>query len=582
MNNAGKIVTFIIDNSWRRLLRVPIMLLLCSMGYAVLAATFSTAVSSATLAQRVVKLPQWPGVSQLIVYKDRIWFVNSEPFDDTNIADIHSYSVDTGQVRYERSLFSQDTGNPVVYKGLLHWPFEDPRRSAGTGEYAITDGTDWRWRSMQSGSVMHVHAMNVCNERLVAVTGSWTGQLHEQQPDGAWNLQYEVPAGDAPFSRLVSVQPYNDQCAVGAAISGESAVRLFSVQGAAAKSFSNWPTSNRVDVITHHQGAIFAFADTRNVRELLWFDGEKTERIELPEGSRPRALHSDGDNLWLATQEPVESHAGGSARGTLWQYTGAGAFTSLVRIESPPIALTSLHEQVFIGTYDSAGGELWVYGEANPRSLTSASVSSAANTANVAGPAELHVATDAPVNQQQVTALYNELSDLLKNSSSTQNFARGLRDSLSRHPRRYDVEFGAAIGLLLQDQYDLTPVRMFTERLVPTTDLVQWYLILALAINGHGHIDPAFIVSEKPVVDHNSGKIFHPSVAAIVASGWLNQRDSNTIDALMQRLNRQADPVWVRADVIGALTALTGQRFAYDVDQWNQWWESQRQEPDRE
>ena len=105
MNNAGKIVTFIIDKSWRRLSRGPILLLLCSMGYAVLAATFSTAVSSATLAQRVVKLPQWPGVSQLIVYKDRIWFVNSEPFDDTNIADIHSYSVDTGQVRYERSLF---------------------------------------------------------------------------------------------------------------------------------------------------------------------------------------------------------------------------------------------------------------------------------------------------------------------------------------------------------------------------------------------------------------------------------------------------------------------------------------------
>ena len=53
---------------------------------------------------------------------------------------------------------------------------------------------------------------------------------------------------------------------------------------------------------------------------------------------------------------------------------------------------------------------------------------------------------------------------------------------------------------------------------------------------------------------------------------------SNTINALVQRLNRQTDPVWVRADVIGALTAVTGQRFAYDIDQWNQWWESQRQE----
>ena len=142
MNHPGRgrtSYTFITDSSGWRLLHVSVLLLLCSVGSVLLPATVSTAASSATLAQRIVTLPQWPGVSQLIVYKDRIWFVNSEPFDDTNIADIHSYSVDTGQVRYERSLFSQDTGNPVVYKGLLHWPFEDPRRSAGTGEYAITD-----------------------------------------------------------------------------------------------------------------------------------------------------------------------------------------------------------------------------------------------------------------------------------------------------------------------------------------------------------------------------------------------------------------------------------------------------------
>lgn len=39
------------------------------------------------------------------------------------------------------SLFSQDAGNPVVYNGLLYWPFEDPRRSAGTVEFAVTART---------------------------------------------------------------------------------------------------------------------------------------------------------------------------------------------------------------------------------------------------------------------------------------------------------------------------------------------------------------------------------------------------------------------------------------------------------
>ena len=110
--------------------------------------------------ERVAELKNWPGISQLISYNDRIWFVNSQPYKDTNVADIYSYSPANKMVSYERSLFSQDVGNPVVYQGLLHWPFEDPRRSAGTGEYAVTDGNRWQWQYMQSGSVMHVHAMD--------------------------------------------------------------------------------------------------------------------------------------------------------------------------------------------------------------------------------------------------------------------------------------------------------------------------------------------------------------------------------------------------------------------------------------
>jgi len=150
--------------------------------------------ASAEQASRVAQLTNWPGVSQLITYNDRIWFVNSQPYKDTNVADIYSYSPSDGKLKYERSLFSQDVGNPVVYKGLLHWPFEDPRRSAGTGEYVVTDGNQWQWHYMESGSVMHVHAMDVCNDQLVAVTGSWTGQLHTQQSDNRWDMSYDYEA----------------------------------------------------------------------------------------------------------------------------------------------------------------------------------------------------------------------------------------------------------------------------------------------------------------------------------------------------------------------------------------------------
>jgi len=48
-----------------------------------------------------------------------------------------------------------------------------------------------------------------------------------------------------------------------------------------------------------------------------------------------------------------------------------------------------------------------------------------------------------------------------------------------------------------------------------------------------------------------------------------------TLDALFKRLGNASDPFWVKADVIGALTALTDKRFGYDTDSWNAWWEAQ-------
>ena len=177
---------------------------------------------SAKEVRRVAVFEQWPSVSQLITYRDRVWFVNSKPFEDSNVADVYSYSIKDDSLRYERSLFSQDLGDPVVHDGLLYWPFEDPRRSAGSGEYVVTDGVNWQWHVMQSGSVMHVHAMEVCGGDLVATTGSWTGQLHrlrsseqdkvsenvtENQPkDQQWDcLLYTSPSPrDATLSRMPS------------------------------------------------------------------------------------------------------------------------------------------------------------------------------------------------------------------------------------------------------------------------------------------------------------------------------------------------------------------------------------------
>ncbi len=50
------------------------------------------------------------------------------------------------------------------------------------------------------------------------------------------------------------------------------------------------------------------------------------------------------------------------------------------------------------------------------------------------------------------------------------------------------------------------------------------------------------------------------------------QRDRATIDALIARLEQGDEPLWLRGDAIGALSAVTGQRFGYDVAAWQGWW----------
>jgi len=548
--------------------------------------------ASAQQLERVAVFKEWPGVSQLITYRDRIWFVNSQPYQDSNVADVYSYSIEDDSVRYERGLFSQDIGDPVIFEGLLYWPFEDPRRSAGSGEYAITDGENWQWQAMPSGSVMHVHAMNVCGGDLVATTGSWTGQLHRLsdkdagdesgEPDGSqpydqqWQVQYDYPAANDSFSRLVSVSQFGESCLVGASARRKDEAKLFSIQGGKRSAVKGWPSSDRVDTLEQHQGRLFAFADTGGVRQLLSYDGRQVHEMVLPTGHRPRAIHSDGNSLWLATHH----RDGNSQPGALWKYDDDdGEFERVLQLAEVPTALGSHNGVVAIGTYAASGGALWLYRENLAQQIQVAIDDShelLASNSQSREPDSVEFGHAVPgsgeLQTELVDTLYDELLEIITNPQNMEDRARVLRRSLGRHPLLKVPEFGAALTRLLSTPIDGAPVTMFTGRTISHNDLIHWYLMTTLAINGHGYIDPAVINSREELNVPESAKVFNPSIAAIVASGWLQQRDRATLAALMIRLNNETDPLWVKADVIAALTALTDNRFGYDIGKWNIWW----------
>jgi len=71
-------------------------------------------------------------------------------------------------------------------------------------------------------------------------------------------------------------------------------------------------------------------------------------------------------------------------------------------------------------------------------------------------------------------------------------------------------------------------------------------------------------------------KYLEPAPAAAWAAAVVGQDDEATLPALVARLGAPGQPAWLDGDFVGALTALTGKRFGYDLDAWRAWWSSRR------
>ena len=125
----------------------------------------------------MARLGPWPVASKPVAYGGRLWFANSVKGRNHNSADLYSYDPVKGGLRYERHLFSQDAGDPLVFRGLLYWPFEDARFSALTWTAETDPGTAVRF---QVRSARH---------RGVLKDAEWTG------PGGAETF-YDAPGAE--------------------------------------------------------------------------------------------------------------------------------------------------------------------------------------------------------------------------------------------------------------------------------------------------------------------------------------------------------------------------------------------------
>ncbi len=111
-------------------------------------------------------------------------------------------------------------------------------------------------------------------------------------------------------------------------------------------------------------------------------------------------------------------------------------------------------------------------------------------------------------------------------------------------------------------------------------DVARWYLLWGVALGGHGRVPPALLSDPFDPPANRAEKYFEPAPAAAWAAAQLGQSDEDTLAALIARLEADGDPRWLRGDVIGALSVLSGRRFGYDDAAWRAWWAASTAHPE--
>jgi len=111
---------------------------------------------------------------------------------------------------------------------------------------------------------------------------------------------------------------------------------------------------------------------------------------------------------------------------------------------------------------------------------------------------------------------------------------------------------------------------------VTAAQIAQWNLLWAIALNGRGKIPAALLSKSWNETPNRSAKYLHPAPAAAWAVAQVGQADDETLAVLIAGLDRSDYPLWVKGDLVGALIAITGERFGYDMAAWSNWWQRRK------
>jgi hypothetical protein len=499
----------------------------------------------------LARVGPWPVASRLIGYQDRLWLANSVKGVNHNSADLYSYDPDGGALRYERHLFSQDAGRPVVADGLLYWPFEDARSSLSFGHFMVTDGRAWRLGTIPTAQIFHTHAMAAMDGGLIAATSAWRAGFQRSDDQGlTWRQTYDHPTPDRRVSRIVELVALDK---LFGSLASRNDPGLVVQGGDRVEKVPDWPHGRPILGLAGFEDQVYGLVREPEGVSVWRTDGQSSERIYGPRADWPARDIAAGDQaLWVVTAEETD--------GALWHSADGATWDQQYRLEGGrPFEVAVYRGAIYVGgAGDDGRGILW--GQA-----------ATAETADA--PGMLPVRPKTPERDWAAAGLALD-QVLLDPATYTERTGR-LRDmvfglALAEPPEGLFADRLSAV--LPSDELSLIGGNVTLE----AAQYARWILLWGMTLSGKGQV-PAALIAEPWTTPANRGeKYFQAPPGAMWAASIIGQRDPATIDALIERLSRDDEPPWLRGDAIGALSALTNQRLGYDVAAWQDWWRNSR------
>ncbi len=507
---------------------------------------------------RLAEIGPWPAVSAMIGYRGRLWFANSVKYRNHNSADLYSYDPATGKTRYEAHLFSQDAGEPTIQRGLLYWPFEDPRGSVGRGEFMVTNAKGWRWGFLPEGFAFHIHAMAAHKGALYAATSAWRAGLQRSTDGGvSWKVLYNHGNPRTQISRIVALVSAGGELYAGLYARYRVGVSLLRLEGDTLRPVSGWPKGIGAQPLAEWRGWLYAVNEAPGDRALYRVKGGRIERIKAFDGRFVRDVAGAGEALWAVT-----SYRGG---GALWRSGDGVAWRKVQDFTGDrPVDIAGYGGHIYVGVIGRNGkGALFGLKARQP--------------ATAIAPAPVLTRRFGKRPAAPPTALLGRLDRLLADPRNYRNQGPEIVKALRTLALYRSPAVGRALAERLGRPYPGAMQQLFGgQSSAPSAQVARWYLLWGLAMNGRGRVPAKLIAGPWNIKRNGAEKYLAAPPAAAWAAARLGQRDPATIGALVARLGRTGDPDWLEGDIVGALSTLTGQRFAYDRTAWRRWWRAQQ------